>query len=278
MKHPQLLTGQVMHQRHQPRARAFRYGIYYVALPLTAWENGTLDAILPARRFAHHSFLARDHGARDGSNLHTWAIELLARYDVPAPMHITLLCLPRVLGYVFNPVSFWLCYDATAQLIAVLCEVNNTFGETHTYLCVHPDRRPLQSHDWLTADKCFHVSPFLPRTGEYRFRFALDENHCRIDIHYVNNKDLTLTTCLQGHWQPLTQTTLRRAFWRYPLVTLKAIAMIHYQALRLVARRIAYIPRPPQQAEQISCTAQTALRTTQQPSESDVVTGAGRTP
>ncbi len=246
MKSAQLLTGQVMHQRHQPRAPAFRYGIYYVALPLTDWEEGALTAILPSRRFARHSFLADDHGARDGSSLHAWATELLAHHDITAPAQIVLLCLPRVLGYVFNPVSFWLCYDSMGQLMAVLCEVNNTFGETHTYVCAHPDQRPIRSDEWLTADKCFHVSPFLQRTGDYRFRFVLNTDQCRIDIHHMNAEHTVLTTCLQGGWQPLTQAALRRAFWRYPLVTLKAIAMIHYQALRLVMQRIPYVPKPSQ--------------------------------
>ena len=253
MRNAQLLTGQVRHQRHQPRMSAFRYGIYYVALPLAIWEKGALDAVLPPRRFACNSFLACDHGARDGSSLRTWVAERLLQYGIEAPARIVLLCLPRVLGYVFNPVSFWLCYDPDDQLITVLCEVNNTFGETHTYVCMHPDQRPIQPDDWLTADKRFHVSPFLSRTGHYRFRFALNAGDCRIDIHYVNAEQHTvLTTCLQGDWQPLTRTTLQHAFWRHPLVTLKAIAMIHYQALRLVARRIRYIPKPSQLATRSS--------------------------
>ena len=244
MKSAQLLFGQVMHRRLQPRVHHFRYGIYYVALPLDLLESGALDAVLPRRRFALCGFDARDHGARDGSSLRVWADALLAEHGLPKPAYITLVCLPRILGYVFNPVSFWLCYDCAEQLTAVLCEVNNTFGESHTYVCAHPDQRPIEPHDRLTAQKQFHVSPFLQRTGEYRFRFALSTDQCRIDIQYEVDDQKVLVTCLSGQLNILTQSALRRACWRHPLVTLKAIALIHYQALRLIGKGIAYVTKP----------------------------------
>ena len=244
IKDAQLLSGQVLHRRLQPREHHFRYGIYYVAVPVDQFECGALDAVLPRRRFALNRFDARDHGARDGSSLRVWADALLAKHGIPKPAHITLLCLPRILGYVFNPVSFWLCFDPAEQLIAVLCEVNNTFGETHTYVCAHPNQEAIQSNDWLQAQKQFHVSPFLQRTGHYRFRFALGPESCRIDIQYGVDQQTMLVTCLSGRWSKLTSPALRRAFWRYPWVTLQAIVLIHYQALRLIGKGIAYVKKP----------------------------------
>ena len=85
------------------------------------------------------------------------------------------MTMPRMLGYVFNPVSFWFCRDRSGALRAVLCEVNNTFGESHCYLVHHDDLRPIEPDAWLDGRKAFHVSPFLPVEGGYRFRFRLDE-------------------------------------------------------------------------------------------------------
>lgn len=244
---PQIFSANVMHKRLFPKENSFTYSVYYLALPLPAPN-------IPGRLTR---FDARDVGYRDGSDPGDYAKSILAHYGLEqATQHIMLITMPRVLGYVFNPVSFYLCLNAEKRLSAVIAEVHNTFGEQHTYLCARPDHAPVGADDWLEAQKLFHVSPFLEREGNYRFRFSLQENKLGIWIDYFdkeNNKQLL--TSLTGSLTPLTKQSLRKAFWSHPLVTLKTILLIHWQALKLVKKRIRYIPKPRQYEEKISATS-----------------------
>lgn len=246
---PQILFGRVMHRRLFPKVNAFVYGIYYIAVPLSR-----LDRLkLPVDRFGLLAFYRRDHGARDGSDLLAWLRPHLAAHDLPVDGEVMLVTMPRVLGYVFNPVSFWFCLDASQTLRAVLCEVNNTFGETHLYLCAHADRRAIGPEDVLQGEKFFHVSPFLPREGSYRFRFNWTDDAFGVRIdHDAADGRLQLATALTGRLEPMTPHALRRAFWRYPLVTVKTVALIHWQALKLLAKGVRYIARPAQRTEKVT--------------------------
>ncbi|MBU0801081.1 MAG: DUF1365 domain-containing protein [Alphaproteobacteria bacterium] len=246
---PRIFFGKVMHKRLFPRVNAFTYGIYYLTLPLL--DLSSLP--LPLNRVAALSFFERDHGPRDGSNLDAWAKDILATHCPAANGDIMLVTMPRVMNYVFNPVSFWLCHDQDNALRAVLCEVHNTFGQTHTYICTHEDQHIIQPTDILHAQKLFHVSPFLIREGYYKFRFHAQDDAFGVWIDYFTADDrLQLLTALTGHMHPLNRANLRRAFWRYPLVTLKATFLIHWQALKLITRGIKYIPKPLQIKEKIS--------------------------
>lgn len=244
---PQIFSAKVMHKRLFPKANQFTYGVYYLALPLPA----------PALPGMLTRFDAKDVGYRDGSDPGTFAKHILAAYGLEdETRHIMLITLPRVLGYVFNPVSFYLCLDAHKQLRAVIAEVHNTFGEQHVYLCAHANHQPIGKEDWLEADKRFHVSPFLERSGHYRFRFALEASNLGIWIDYVDKEQRKqLLTSLTGRLEPLTPSAMRRAFWSHPWVTLKTITLIHWQAVKLVAKRIRYFSRPQQHAETLSSTS-----------------------
>ncbi len=246
---PQLFTAKVMHKRLFPKVNAFTYNIYYLALPLTKLANLAFPRMM--------SFHTKDHGAKDGSDLNGWARSILRDYGLDElTQHITLICMPRILGYVFNPVSFWMCLDEQKQLRAVIAEVNNTFGETHRYLCAHDDHRVIDADDWLTAQKIFHVSPFLKREGHYDFRFALKEKKFGIWIDfYDGNGNKQLLTSLIGQLQPLTKKSMWHAFWTHPLVTFKTIFLIHWQAVKLVSKGIKYIPKPEQLLKKLSTTA-----------------------
>jgi DUF1365 family protein len=243
---PQIYTAKVMHKRLSPKVNQFTYGVYYLALPLPA-------APLPGRLV---SFKEKDHGGRDGGDINVWARNILADYSLNEKIsRITLITMPRVLGYVFNPVSFFLCFDEEKKLRAVICEVHNTFGEQHSYLCARADHAPLSPDEWLRAEKLFHVSPFLPREGSYQFRFAPAEDRLGIWIDYYNQEGKKqLITALTGELTPLNAESLRRAFWSPPLVTLKVIALIHWQAIKLVSKGIRYIVKPPQRGERVSST------------------------
>tara|TARA_R100000005_G_scaffold95321_1_gene76365 strand:- start:8401 stop:9237 length:837 start_codon:yes stop_codon:yes gene_type:complete len=241
---PQIYTATVMHKRLFPKKNAFSYGVYYLALPLPA-------ASVPGWLASFH---ARDVGPRDGSDPTPWVRAILRDHGLnEQTAEIVLVTMPRVLGHVFNPVSFYLCLDGAATLRAVLCEVHNTFGEQHSYLCAHPDHAPITEDNWLEAEKLFHVSPFLERSGRYKFCFGLtgESLDVRIDYHDAEGKR-QLVTALNGRFSPLTRRALTHAFWRHPLVTLKAIGLIHWQALRLFLRGIGVRSKPPQQAQKIS--------------------------
>ena len=249
---PQLFFGKVMHARLFPKKNAFTYGIYYLVFPL----SGLKKLPIAYNRFAPLSFYDRDHGHCDGSALEDWARNILADYrfrDING--EITLICMPRVLGYVFNPVSFWLCHDKAGDLRAVLCEVHNTFGERHTYLCAHEDHKPIASEDILRGKKVFHVSPLLKREGYYTFRFDVSDNRFRVWIDFFDGAgEKQLVTSLTGNLEPMNHENIRKAFLGYPLVTLKAIFLIHWQALKLLVKGIKYISKPGQKQEQVSVT------------------------
>lgn len=241
---PQIFTAKVMHSRLFPKKNRFSYRIYYVAMPLPAKEIPSVVQSLPYA----------DLGYRDGRCPNLWAQEILQRHGLlPYASRIVLLTMPRVLGYVFNPVSFYLCMDEEAQLRAVISEVHNTFGEQHSYLCYHPDQRPILPEDWLEAEKLFHVSPFLERSGYYRFRFNIQADALGIWIdHYDRHNHKQLVTSLVGRLAPLTRRSLMVAFWTHPMVTLRAMVLIHWQALKLISKGIGYIPKPKQLASKVS--------------------------
>jgi uncharacterized protein len=250
---PQILTGKVMHRRLFPKENGFVYGIYYVACPLSRLHELNDGWRFCVDRPALCGLYAKDHGPRDGSNIEDWARGVLQDHDIDATGEIVLVTMPRVLGHVFNPVSFWLCFDTTETLRAVLCEVNNTFGERHTYICALEDGGEITAADWLTAEKMFHVSPFLPREGLYRFRFDVTGPAFGVWIdYYATDGRKQLLTTLTGRLAPYTPAAIRTAFWRHPMVCLAALARIHMQAARLFAKGISYVPRPRQKTEKVS--------------------------
>lgn len=253
---PQIFTAKVMHKRLFPKVNQFTYGIYYLALPLKALNKKPHIEDLALNHFAPVSFYEKDHGAMDGSSSERWIRNILKEYGLDkVTKDIMLVCMPRVLGYVFNPVSFWLCLDKEGNLRAVLSEVHNTFGEHHSYLCAHKDHRPIKRDDVLEAEKLFHVSPFLKREGSYQFRFSLQSNNLGVWIDFYDGEGKKqLLTSLVGKLEPLTKSSLRKAFWQHPLVTLKAITLIHWQALKLVRKGIKYISKPVQKDEKLSST------------------------
>ncbi len=249
---PQIFNAKVMHKRLFPKENAFVYSIYYLALPL----SNLTSACLPINRAGAISFHEKDHGPCDGESLETWIRTLLKTHNEKLndiTQDIVLVSLPRIFGYVFNPVSFWLCLDNNKTLRAVLCEVNNTFGEAHNYLCAHNTLEPITQDDWLQANKIFHVSPFLKREGHYKFRFALKNEKLGIWIDFYDGENKKqLITSLIGTLSPLNKKSLRYAFWTRPLITLKAITLIHWHAVKLIFKGIKHIKKPEQKEEKIS--------------------------
>lgn len=242
------VEGQTWHGRKGAVKNAFRYSIDYVML----------DAEKPApapRLFRRNArglcaLHDADHGGAPGQGQGAaWVREVLRRHQLPQPARIELLAQPRFWNHVFNPVSFWLCSDAAGGLTAVLAEVTNTFGERHTYLCHHPDNRPILASDRLQATKIFYVSPFQPVEGGYEFRFDIRDDRVGIWIDYSEGRDGGLIATLTGHRAPMTNRSILRAMLRRPLGSRRVLALIHWQALKLWWKGVAYRvrPTPPEQ-------------------------------
>ena len=250
---PALVEGRVMHRRTRPAQNAFIYPAFCLRLPLSR-----LDA-LPGLGIAHNScgllsFHDRDHGARDGSPLESWTRALLAREGIDAPGEVVLHAFPRMLGYLFNPVSFWVCHDAAGRVSAVLAEVNNTFGERHLYLVAHPDGRAIADGATLEARKVFHVSPFCEVRGHYafRFHFGADRWLARIDYFDGDGDAPLIATSISGTVRPLTRGRARALLARYPAFTLGVVARIHWQAAKLWAKRVPIFAKPEPPASLLS--------------------------
>jgi len=152
---------------------------------------------------------------------------------------------PRILGFAFNPVSFWVCHDRSGAVRAVLCEVRNTFGERHLYLLAGADA-PLESGQTLSARKVFHVSPFCQVKGHYAFRFRFGAGRwlARIDYFDDDGAEPLLETWISGEPSPITPAATRRLLRRHALFTIGVVARIHWQALKLWVKRVPFFAKP----------------------------------
>ena len=237
--------GQVRHTRLKPVRNAFVYPTYFLMLPMRSLRCHGAGA-LPVNRWGALSFYDADHGdARSGAQggALAWLDELLQQHGIAdADGEVWLQCYPRVLGHTFKPVSFWYCHGANGALRAIVVEVNNTFGERHCYLLDAPRYGVEQG-----AAKVFHVSPFCPVEGGYRFRFMVDPARQRTvgRIDFDDASGPLIQTSVSGNLVPLDAHSMRRALWRYPAMTLGVVLRIHWQAIRLFVKRTPFFTKPP---------------------------------
>jgi len=252
---PKLFHGKVMHHRRLPRVNYFTYSVFYLALRLIHIADLNRGFLFGVDRPGLMSLKSKDPGRRDGSSFVNWISEIFAGFGVETEsQNIILVTFPRVFGYVFNPISFWIAVDEdTDSIRAVLCQVNNTFGEHHCYLCLPATGNCISPDVWVETNKVFHVSPFIEREGSYRFRFALEDKSLEIWIDYYNAKgEKLILTSLRGSLVPASTRNLLWAFLSYPLMTFKVIALIHWQALKLVVKRIPYRIKPKKLEESLT--------------------------
>ena len=234
-----IIVGDVVHERLRPVNHSFTYPLFCLRVPLG--NLGEVGEHMPVNRRGLVSFQERDHGARDGSSCLAWIRNVLKGNAIDTDgISVELHAFPRMLGYVFNPVSFWVCRRGSGDVSAVLVEVNNTFGESHSYLLTPTLGDSIRSGELLTATKELHVSPFNEVRGSYSFRFNFGEDRWLARIDYDDGQGSLLNTHISGTAQPLTRTNLRRASLRFPLQTLAVVARIHWHALRLFAKRVPF--------------------------------------
>lgn len=244
------ISGHTWHGRKGAVENAFRYGVDYVLLDPEATPR--LPALMSRNRANLTSFHDQDYGGAPGEGRGAaWVREVLKAHDLPAPDRIELLTQPRVLGHVFNPVSFWLCRDANAHLRVVIAEVTNTFGDRHSYLVHRDDLEPIEPTDRLRATKIFHVSPFQQVDGNYEFRFDIRDDRIGIWIDFTGGNGGVIAT-LCGTRQPLTNMGLIRATLRRPFGSRRVLALIHWQALKLWWKGARYRARPEPPVHEVS--------------------------
>ena len=230
-----IYCGHVMHMRLTPFAHRFRYRVFALLLDIDRLEE-TLEPIrlIALDRFGVLAFHRRDHGARDGSALRPWVEAQLATQGHPAPARIRLLSFPRILGYVFNPLSVYYCEDADGQLTQVVYEVKNTFGDQHAYVLPATS----DSHGTIRhgVDKGFYVSPFMAMEQTYRFTLRAPGERLALKIRQHDGTGPWLIATQSGTRRPLTDTALLRAWAAHPLMTFKVMVAIHWEALRLAVK------------------------------------------
>jgi DUF1365 family protein len=236
--HSGVYEGAVYHKRLRPRIHAFRYRVFSLLLDLD--ELPALDRGL--RLFSHNrwnlfSFMDRDHGGGRTDSLRTWVQERLAGVGIAIPNgRVTLLCYPRILGYVFNPLSVYFCHRADGALAAVIYEVSNTFGERHAY--VLPNAENGAGAVRQSCHKAFYVSPFNDVSGGYRFRLLPPADRVSIHIDQQDSGGALFRAGFSGRRGGLSDRALLGLALRYPLMTVKVIAAIHWEAFRLLIKGV----------------------------------------
>ena len=260
-----LYVGRVMHRRLRPFGHRFVYRVFSLLIDIDRID----EVAATSRLFSHNRFNLfgyhdRDHGPRENvprengprnpgaagdTRLRSWLESHLHAAGIEIGHgRIRLLCFPRVLGYTFNPLSIFLCHDAAGRLAAIIYEVHNTFGDRHVYLFRIDDgdhmsaaRSAVMTH---ATDKTFHVSPFIDMTPRYRFRLREPGETLSILIREADPQGDLLLATLHGEAMAFNDRNLAKLFVTHPLMTLKVIVAIHWEALRLWWKGARYHPRP----------------------------------
>lgn len=237
-----LVRAHVMHKRFRPFAHPFVYRLFCLQARMDKIEaleshNSWLFGVNRSRPV---SLMNADHGYRDGSDLLVWLTDTISAVGVSKPDGaIWLQCFPRLLGYVFNPVSFWYLHDKQGGLRVIVAEVNNTFGQHHQYVLTGQAGAVIDSGAVLTCQKVFHVSPFCPVIGRYQFQYVVNRKVTRMTIDYFDDDkrpDPLIHTAIAAEPRPFSTRGLLGAVFRMPLMTYGVIAKIHWHAFKLWRR------------------------------------------
>ena len=242
IKNSFIYTGTVVHKRFKPKIHTFNYKVFSLLLDLSELDllNKNLK-LFSYNKFNIISFYNKDHGPRDGSSLKNWVISNLKKKNiVNNDIQIKLLCYPRIFGYVFNPLSVFYIYDKNSDLIAILYEVKNTFGEQHSYIFKTKKEQNLIQH---VCKKKFHVSPFIEINCAYFFRLLKPGNKISVIIDVQDSEGKILYASQDGVKSELNNNNLFKSYLKHPLMTFKIIIAIHFEAFKLWTKGIKFIKK-----------------------------------
>ena len=236
-----IYNGTVIHKRFKPKVHFFKYKVFSLLIDLS--ELNVLEKKI--NFFSHNSFnlisfFDKDHGERDGSSLIDWVKKNLKENNILfEEIKIKLLCYPRILGYVFNPLSVFYVYDKKDDLISILYEVKNTFGEQHTYIFKVKNDNILQH----SCSKKFHVSPFIEMNCNYFFKILKPGEKISVIIDQYQSNEKLLYASQDGKRVDFTSIELIKSYLKHPLMTFKIISAIHFEAFKLWAKGIKFIKK-----------------------------------
>lgn len=237
-----LLQGKVGHARFWPKKNTFSYPVFYTSIPITEKMNYPKALFLSFNRWNLFSIHSEDYGKRiPNSSLYTFIVTELKNAEFPfnSENTIHMISHPRVLGYAFNPITHWLVTDNENLLLAVFCEVHNTFGETHNYLLMKKGHSPINPDDTFIAEKFLYVSPFNKLEGHYEFNFSYSPEYFKSFINYFeNSKKKILLAYMECHATDLSSWNILYSLVAYPFMTIGIIVHIHWQALILFLKGI----------------------------------------
>ena len=242
IKNSFIYTGNVIHKRFKPKTHYFKYKVFSLLVDLSELE--LLDKslkIFSYNKFNIVSFYDKDHGARDGSSIKMWVINNLKKNNIDTNnIQIKLLCYPRIFGYVFNPLSVFYIYDNNSNLISILYEVKNTFGEQHTYIFKTDINHNLIQH---ACKKKFHVSPFIEMDCIYFFRLLKPGNKISVIIDQNDKEGKVLYASQDGIRSEMTNANFIKSYLNHPLMTFKIIVAIHFEAFKLWTKGIKLLKK-----------------------------------
>ena len=242
IKDSSIYIGNVIHKRFKPKIHFFKYKVFSILLDIS--EIDILDKslkIFSYNKFNIVSFYDADHGPRDGTSIKEWVIKNLNDNRINTEnIKIKLLCYPRIFGYVFNPLSVFFIYNKNSELISILYEVKNTFGEQHTYVFKTKENENYIKH---TCKKKFHVSPFIEMDCTYFFKILKPSEKISVIIDQYDEEGKLLYASQDGDRIEFNNKNLVLSYLRHPLMTFKIIVAIHFEAFKLWTKGIKFIKK-----------------------------------
>ena len=240
-----LYFGKVTHARLKPRIHRFSYNVFSLVIDLDDLDAANkCSPIFSVNRRNIVSFHEEDHGERDGGKLREHVNLLLNKANLPKPEKVLLWCNPRVFGYTFNPLSVYFCYDASDEVFALIYQVHNTFGQSHSYVAGVDGENLNSGSIRQSADKRFYVSPFLDMDLRYNFRISPPDEALKIRILENDQEGPILSATFSGQKKCPSFKNLLLGILKTAGLTWKITAGIHYEAMILWLKGISIRPRP----------------------------------
>ena len=235
-----IYNGEVLHTRFKPVKHFLKYKTFSIYIDLDDLEKlDKNNLFFSYNKFNIYSFYNKDHGNRDGNPLKKWVLNKLKRFKIDKNINkIKLLCYPRIFGYVFNPLSIFYCYDSE-KLKAIFYEVKNTYNEQHTYIFKVIDHEKIEQK----CKKKFYVSPFMNMNTYYNFRLLNPNEKLSVFIKQTDDQGAILTATQVGDKKEFSFKQLLINFFKYPLMTIKIITSIHFEAFLLWKKGAIYRKR-----------------------------------